>query len=97
MNTMPIARFDGSSLSHVNDVDELSDADLFSDHKAKKQFDHIYAELRKDVENLGRTAASRYGRQRIQEFLDLLDSAMSDASVDAWGKLIDDAYQERMK
>lgn len=54
MNTMPLARFNGAALSPVSDVSELSDADLFSDHKAKKQFDHIYAEFRKDVEHIGR-------------------------------------------
>lgn len=97
MNTMPLARFDGATIGLVNDVSELSDADLFCDHKARKMFAHVYAEFRKDVEHLGRQATSRCGRQRIREFLDLLDNAMSDASIPAWGNLIDEAYQERMK
>ena len=95
---LPLTHFIATHITTSDDVSELSDACLYSDHKARKQFDHIYSELRKDVEQLMKfKAVSQLGKRCLQDFLDGIDSAYSDACISMWADRINEAYDERRR
>lgn len=83
------------ALSPVDDILELSDACLETDEKTQGQVDHAYRMFRKDLEVLMHKAVSRFGQQRIQDFLDGIDSAYSDSCISMWADRINEAFEER--